>query len=126
MSKEERLQILKMIEEGKITSVEGLELMDALEKGEKGENISAGNNAKWLKIDVKAQNNKTKAKVNIPLSLVDVGLKIGSKFTPELKEAGLDKLDINEIVQAVKDGAQGKIVEVHDEENGTKVEVYVE
>lgn len=126
MSKEERLQILKMIEEGKITSVEGLELMDALEKGEKGENISAENNAKWLKIDVKAQNNKTKAKVNIPLSLVDVGLKIGSKFTPELKEAGLDKLDINEIVQAVKDGAQGKIVEVHDEENGTKVEVYVE
>lgn len=126
MSKEEKLQILKMIEEGKITSAEGLELMDALEKGEKSERFPALNNAKWLKIDVKTQNNKTKAKVNIPLSLVDVGLKIGSKFTPELKEAGLDKLDINEIVQAVKDGAQGKIVEVDDEENGTRVEVYVE
>lgn len=126
MSKEEKLQILKMIEEGKITSSEGLELMDALDKGERGENIAEGKNAKWLRINVKADNNKTKAKVNIPLSLVDVGLKIGSKFTPELKEAGLDKIDINEIVQAVKDGAQGKIVEVDDEENGTKVEVYVE
>lgn len=125
MSKEEKLQILKMIEEGKISSSEGLELMDALEKGEKEERIPAGQNAKWLRINVK-DNNKVKAKVNIPLSLVDVGLKIGSKFTPELKEAGLDKLDLNEILQAVKDGAQGKIVEVDDEENGAKVEVYVE
>jgi len=126
MGKEEKLQILKMVEEGKISSAEGLELMDALEKGEKEENLPSGRNTKWLKIDVKADNNKTKAKVNIPLSLVEMGLKIGSKFAPELKEAGLDKLDINEIVQAVKDGAQGKIVEVDDPEHGTRVEVYVE
>lgn len=126
MSKEEKFQILKMVEEGKISSTEGLELMDALDKGEKNENITTGQTPKWLRVDVKAQNNKTKAKINIPLSLVDVGLKIGSKFTPELKEAGLDKIDFNEILQAVKDGAQGKIVEVDDEESGTKVEVYVE
>lgn len=126
MSKEEKLQILKMVEEGKISSAEGLELMDALDKGEKEDRIAGGQNAKWLRIDVKAENNKTKAKVNIPLSLVDVGLKIGSKFAPELKEAGLDKLDLNEIIQTVKDGAQGKIVEVDDEEHGTRVEVYVE
>jgi hypothetical protein len=126
VSKEEKLQILKMVEEGKISSAEGLELMDALDKGEKEDRIAGGQNAKWLRIDVKAENNKTKAKVNIPLSLVDVGLKIGSKFAPELKEAGLDKLDLNEIIQTVKDGAQGKIVEVDDEEHGTRVEVYVE
>ncbi len=125
MSKEEKLQILKMIEEGKISSSEGLELMDALDKGEKEEKIPAGQNVKWLRVNVK-DGNKTKAKVNIPLSLVDVGLKIGTKFAPELREAGLDKLDLNEILQAVKDGAQGKIVEVDDEENGTKVEVYVD
>lgn len=126
MGNEEKLQILKMIEEGKVSSSEGLELMEALEKSEKVENIDVSQKTRWLRVDVKAQNNKTKAKVNIPLSLVDVGLKIGSKFAPELKEAGLDKIDINEIVQMVKDGAHGKIVEVDDEENGTKVEVYVE
>jgi len=126
MSREEKLQILKMIEEGKISSAEGLELMDALDKGEREARVPSAQNAKWLRIDVKADNNKTKAKVNIPLSLVDVGLKIGSKFTPELKEAGLDKLDLNEILQSVKEGAQGKIVEVDDEEHGTRVEVYVD
>ncbi len=126
MINEEKLQILKMIEDGKISSAEGLELMEALEKGSKTEKIPEASNLKWLRIDVKAQNNKTKAKVNIPISLVDVGLKIGSKFAPELKEAGLDKIDLNEILQAVKDGAQGKIVEVDDEEQGTKIEVYVE
>jgi hypothetical protein len=126
MSNEEKLQILKMIEEGKITSAEGLELMEALEKGEKSENLTVNQKSRWLRIDVRAENNKTKAKVNIPLSLVDIGLKIGGRFAPELKEAGLDKIDINEIVQMVKDGAHGKIVEVDDEENGTKIEVYVE
>ncbi|ADY56996.1 hypothetical protein Sgly_2723 [Syntrophobotulus glycolicus DSM 8271] len=124
---EEKMQILKMVEEGKITASEGLELMEALEKGAN----AAGSpektkNMKWLRIDVKAENDKTKAKVNIPLSLIDVGLRIGTKFAPELKEAGLEKIDIEEIVQAIKDGAEGKIVEVDAEDGKTRVEVYVE
>lgn len=126
MSQEERMQILKMVEEGRISSEEGMELMDALDKGESAQNIAVSQNPKWLRVNVKTQNNRTKAKVNIPLSLVDVGLKIGTKFAPELKDSGLDKIDINEILKAVKEGAQGKIVEVDDEENGTKVEVFVE
>lgn len=126
MSQEERMQILKMVEEGRISSEEGMELMDALDKGEIAQNIAVSQNPKWLRINVKTDNNRTKAKVNIPLSLVDVGLKIGTKFAPELKDSGLDKVDINEILKAVKEGAQGKIIEVDDEENGTKVEIFVE
>lgn len=124
---EERMQILKMVEEGKITASEALELIEALEKGmNSSENAPKTKNTKWLRVDVKAENDKTKAKVNIPLSLLDVGLKIGTKFAPELKEASLEKIDIDEIVQAIKDGAEGKIVEVDAEDGKTKVEVYVE
>jgi hypothetical protein len=60
--------------------------------------------------------------VNIPLSLVDIGLKMGAKFSP----VGLEGLDMNQIMAAVKSGGQGKIVDVEDEEDGEHVEVYIE
>ena len=69
---------------------------------------------------------KTKVKVNIPLSLVNVGLKLGCAYAPQLKESGLDKIDFDEIIEAVKNGAEGRVVDVEDEDSQTKVEVYVE
>ncbi len=122
--KEEKMQILKMIEEGKITSDEGMELMDALGKQEN--NITGKGPAKWLKVRVMDEKDNVKVKVNIPLRLVDIGLKLGTAFSPELKEAGLSQEDIQEILEAVKNGEEGKIVDVEDEESKTKVEVFVE
>ena len=121
---QERMQILKMVEEGKITSTEGLELLTAIEK--QAAEIKPGKRPKWLKIRVKTKEDKPKMKLNLPLSLVDVGLKLGVAYAPQLKESGLDKVDINEIIEAVREGAEGKIVDIEDEENQTKVEIYVE
>ena len=67
-----------------------------------------------------------KVTVNIPLALVDVGLKLARKFDPKLDEEVLNQVDLDEIVEAVKNGAHGEIVDVDDEENQTKVKVYVE
>ncbi len=67
-----------------------------------------------------------KVNVNISLSLVDVGLKLAKKFDPKLEESGLDQIDLDEIIEAVKNGAEGQIVDVEDEENQTKVQAYVE
>lgn len=123
--KEEKVQILKMVEEGKISSNEAIELMEALGEETGAETISS-NPPKWLKVRIKDENDSVKVKVNIPLSLVDVGLKLGTAFSPELKEAGLKQEDIKEVLEAVKSGAEGKIVDIEDEEHHTKVEVYVE
>jgi hypothetical protein len=102
-----------------------MELLNALEKSEQ-EIVPKSGDAKWLKVRVKTMEDKTKVKVNIPISLVDVGLKLGAAYAPQLKESGLDKVDLKEIIEAVKSGAEGKIVDVEDEESQTKVEVYVE
>ena len=114
-----------MVEEGKISSNEAIELMEALGEETGAETISS-NPPKWLKVRIKDENDSVKVKVNIPLSLVDVGLKLGTAFSPELKEAGLKQEDIKEVLEAVKSGAEGKIVDIEDEEHHTKVEVYVE
>ncbi len=123
---DERMQILKMIEEGKISAQEGLELMNALDQAHSEERLISPTRAKWLKVRVMTMDNKVKTKVNLPISLVDIGLKLGAAYAPQMKESGLDQLDIKSIMEAVKSGAEGKLVEVEDEERQEKIEVYVE
>lgn len=126
--KEEKLQVLKMVEGGKITPEEGIELMDALEDREEVYR-SRQPHAKWLKIRVYDPDEKAKVNVTIPLALMDVALKMAGKFgpafVPELKEAGLDEEDLAELFEAIKNGAEGKLVDIQSE-NGESVEITVE
>ncbi len=127
---EERIQILKMLEEGKITVEEAAKLLSALETGAKAEKETAqssgssGRSARWLRIRVTNEaGGKEKVAVNLPIGLVNVGMKIGSKFVPELED--LDSDEISAAIEAIKNGGSGKIVEVHDE-SGEHVEIFVE
>ncbi|EOD00042.1 SHOCT-like domain-containing protein [Caldisalinibacter kiritimatiensis] len=120
--KEERLEIIKMIQDGKITAEQGADLLSALEE-KKSEVINT--NAKWIKVRVYDPEDNTKVKVNLPIALVDVGLKFATKFSPELKDSHFEDIDLNEIIEAIKNGAEGKIVDV-ESEDGEKVEVFVE
>lgn len=116
---EERLQILKMIEGGQVTAEEGANLLEALEEPARSER--AGGSPRWFRVRVTDINTgKRKVNISLPLTLLDLGAKIGGKF------AAPANIDIEGIVRAIKDGAQGKIVDVEDEEDGEHVEVYVE
>ena len=122
--KEERMQILKMIQEGKISAEEGAKLLSALEGSRKTEtaNLSAATQGRFLRVRVTDMHTgKTKVNVNLPLALVNIGLKMGARFAPEM-----EGIDINEIMNAIKAGTQGKIVDVEDGEDGEKVEVYID
>ena len=94
--KEEKLQILKMIEEGKITSEEGIELLEAI--NETKANYIESQQSKWIKIRVFEPNNNTKVNVTIPVALLDAGIKLAGKvapnFVPELKESGFNEKDL--------------------------------
>ena len=64
---------------------------------------------------------KPKVNVNIPMGLVNVGLKMGAKFAPEV-----DGMDVQQITEAINSGMTGKIIDVTDEEDGEHVEIFVE
>ncbi len=120
VSNEERLQILKMIEGGQITAEEGAKLLGALEEPPKGEGRREGP-PRWVRVRVTdLKTGKRKVNINLPIKLIDVGTRLGAKFA-----APLD-LDIEEIVRSIKEGAEGKIVDVEDEEDGERVEIYIE
>ena len=121
--KEERMQILKMIEDGTITADEGAKLIAALEEGAtRSEQTIPGGQARWMRIRVTDLNTgRAKVNVNLPMGLVNFGMRMGARFAPEMED-----IDLDEIFQAIKDGAQGKIVEVEDEEDNERVQIFIE
>ena len=121
--KEERLQILKMIESGTITAEEGAKLLAALEEGAaKSQPSGASGQARWMRIQVTdMKTGRAKVNVNLPMGLVNFGVKMGARFAPDM-----ENLDLNEIMNAIKEGAQGKIVEVEDEQDNERVQIYIE
>ena len=123
-SVEERLKILKMIEEGKLTAEEGTKLLAALSQKKSGPPRPPGmpGGAKWLRVRVTdMRTGRSKASVQIPLALVDAGLKIGAHFAPEV-----EGVDMSNVMEALRTGVTGKIIDVTDEEDGEHVEIYVE
>ena len=126
---EERMKILKMIEEGKISADEGSKLLSALSGARKGMTAPSrpsgsglGGSARWLRIRVTdVRTGRSKASVQIPLALVDAGMKIGAHFAPEV-----EGVDMSNVMDALRMGVTGKIIDVVDEEDGEHVEIYVE
>jgi hypothetical protein len=77
---------------------------------------------RWLRIRVSdIETGKQRVNVNLPLSWVAVGLRIGSRYSPEL-----DNLDLGELLANLDAGAGGQIVDVEDLDDGQRVQIYVD
>ncbi len=128
-SVEERMKILKMIEEGKISAEEGAKLLAALAEGSRDSLDPAAPGKpgrpgapRTLRIRVTdIATGRSKASVQIPLALVDAGMKIGAHFAPEV-----EGVDMSNVMDAMRSGVTGKIIDVMDDEDGEHVEIYIE
>jgi hypothetical protein len=124
-SSEERMKILKMIEEGKLSAEEGTKLLATLSerRGPTPPRAPGAPGApRWLRIRVTdIRSGRSKASVQIPIALVDAGMKIGAHFAPEV-----EGVNMSNVMDAVRSGVTGKIIDVTDEEDGEHVEIYVE
>jgi SHOCT-like domain len=126
-SSEERMKILKLIEEGKISAEEGSKLLAALSGARRGvptppRPSGMGGPARWLRIRVTdTRTGRSKASVQLPLSMVDAGIKIGARFVPEV-----DGVDMTSVMDALRAGVTGKIIDVVDDEDSEHVEIFVE
>ena len=127
VSTEERMRILKMIQDGVITAEDGIRLLDSIEQSVKREKDGqpveeAGRAAKFFRVRV-TDTNTGKARVNVrlPVSVLSAGMKMGARFSTEIQ--GLDPSDL---MQFIREGTIGKIVDVFDEKDGEHVEVVLE
>ncbi len=134
---EERLKILTLLQEGKITADQAARLLEALETASgtargipkpptppapptPGYGPIGG--GRWMRVRVTdTDTGKTRVNIRLPLNLVGSGIKMGMRFVPEV-----DGLDPNDLMEWVRSGEVGQIVDVYDEEDGEHVEVFIE
>jgi hypothetical protein len=126
---EERLKILRMIQEGKITAEEGIQLMEALDRGRppvpKMPAISAQTitrSARYLRVRVTdTDSGKVRVNIRLPISVINAGIKMGARFSPEI-----EGLDVAQLMDYIHSGETGQVLDVFDEEDGEHVEVFIE
>ena len=120
---DERMRILKMLEEGKLSAEEAARLLKALGKPRpERRTVPPGGEARWLRVRVTdLKSGRTSVNVNLPMSLVNVGLKLGAQFVPDT-----EGIDFRQVQEALRAGLTGKIVDVEDVDEGQRVEIYVE
>jgi len=127
VTSDERLKVLQMLEDGKISAEDAATLLRALEGGRKSapggraEDNSAGP-GRHIRIHVSdLDTGETKVNVTLPFKMVSAGFHIAESFAPDF-----GGLDIEELEGMVSGGSVGKIIEVYDAEDRERVEVYVE
>lgn len=146
----EKMKILEMIQEGKLTAAEGMDLLKAIEDGgqpKENVQISEGeflkkkqfsNAERFLRVRVIGEKS-LKVNVNVPLSLISSASKLivyAMSFVPadkraELEQKGLDlqAIDVVGLTKILEETLDGKIVDVEvtdPVEGRIKVEVCVE
>ena len=126
---EERMMILKMLQEGKIDAEQAAKLIEALDKSSSKKEKAASveeetpeKEGKWFRVRITdTDTEKIRANIRVPIGVINAGFRMGAKFAPQL-----DGMDSNEIMQAVQDGRTGLILDVYDDEDGEHVEVFIE
>jgi hypothetical protein len=119
---EERMKILKMIEEGKVSAEEGAKLLSALTSTNRPLGALSSSGAKWLRVRVTdIHSGHSKATVQIPINLMEAGMKIGAHFAPEI-----DGVNMDQLMEALRSGVTGKIIDATNDEDGEHVEIFVE
>ncbi|MEA4882701.1 MAG: hypothetical protein VB144_03385 [Clostridia bacterium] len=120
---EDGKRILEMVRDGKLTVDEAQRVFDAMEP-ERDTARAAAPDApvRFMRIRVKDEDG-ARVNLNVPVSLA----KVFWRFVPKETAARLaeENVDIDTILAAVMEGAQGKLVDL-DTEDGTKVEISVD
>jgi len=129
MSEDERMMVLKLLKDGKITADEAAKLLETIDKTdpkkkkaqvEEPEEIKG--QGKFFRVKITdATNGKIRANIRIPLSVMGAGAKFGAHFAPQIN--GIESEDL---MKAVRDGEVGKILDVFDDEDNEHVEIYIE
>lgn len=139
----ERQEILELLAKGKISADEAAELLSSTQEkvaepppppapeaaAEPSPKAApeptvktSGKKPGWFKVRVRnLETGKNKVTVNIPLGMVDFGLKLGRHFAPEL-----EGLNYQEMAGMMGNMESGMLLEVEDEEDNEHVQIFVE
>jgi hypothetical protein len=123
------MKILKMVQDGRIRAEDGIRLLEALNQRQVVElpsppaqpplPIGAG---RFIRIRVTdTLTGKPRVNVRLPVGLINAGMKMGARLTPEIQG-----MDSQQIMQAIRSGETGTIVDIIHDEDHEHIEVMIE
>ena len=117
---EERMRILRLIENGQITAEEGARLLGAMDESSRQERPAQ---SQWVRVRITdLRTSRQKVNVNIPVGLIGIGLKLGARFSIRHDS----NVDMEHVLESIRHGARGKLVDIEYLEEGERVELIVE
>ena len=125
---EEKMMILKMLQEGKISANEAAILLESLDSGSKKKvdkkqsEESRKAEGKFFRVSITdTTTGKSRANIRMPLSVMGIGMRFGAHFAPQI-----DGVESEQLMDAIRNGQVGKIIDVFDDDDGEHVEIYIE
>lgn len=127
---EERMRILKMIQEGTLSAEEGARLLDALESPEEqtfrpGEEGQTRGKGRFLRIRVSdSVTGGEKVNLAVPIGLA----KMLSSLVPESQRQRIETYGIRfeDLIKNVESGKVGKVVDIDSHDQDEKIEISIE
>ncbi len=125
---EEKMMILKMLQEGKISADEAAKLLESLDSGSKKNETKKQpeegrkGEGKFFRISITdTSTGRSRANIRMPLSVMGIGMKFGAHFAPQI-----EGVESEQLMEAIRNGQVGKIIDVFDDDDGEHVEIYIE
>lgn len=124
---EEIERVLRMVEEGKINSTEGTELIKLIKEDDgdlPGKTTTYSNKSVRIKV---LSSDTTKVNLAVPLKLVHVLINIGKGITSAIPDAEkyIKEADLDIIMEAIEQQVEGNIIDIETEE-GERVLISIE
>lgn len=129
-SGEERLKILALVEQNKITAEEGIRLLQALDRAAAQRSTStepprppaAGSPARWLRVCITdLSSGKVRVNIRLPVTVLNTGMRIGARFSTDIGQ-----LEMDQVMDAIQSGETGKILDVFNDEDGEHIVISLE
>lgn len=117
---DERNRVLRLVESGQLTAAQAAQLLDTLGP----EREQAADRARNRLVRVRVTHLPTKrqkANVTIPMSLINVGLRLATRLAPQISGSTLEDL-----LRTIENGATGRLLDFQDLEEGERVEIFIE
>lgn len=122
---EERMRVLKLIEEGKISAAEAVSMLDAAANPDKDQGQSAAVSNQPVRyihvIVTDIESGKSRVNIRMPANLVTTGIKMGAHLSTEV-----NVLDTQQIKDYIKRGVTGQVLDVLDDDEGERVQIFLE
>jgi hypothetical protein len=120
---DERNRILHMIETGQMTADQAAQLLDALgvERRQPTVDHYRKRTVRIRVTNSAASRQKINLTATLPVYLIEVSLRLGTRLIPQLSGSALEGL-----LRSIEEGATGRLLDIQDLEAGERVEIFAD